>query len=351
LGVLRATLGGEALIVGTRAVEKDEGGGVEILAFPELGTKGEHREPTLQTPLEVWASSTDSDRAFFEDPNDAARTTGGNEERARNRWLLPWLAPRLREKSQIIDVLTAQGLDSKIVTQVAGALRAAAPKGEESIYRELSSLIPSGGHIPDEADRVALVGPAGVGKSSSIIKLTIHEKQRLQRRVGWLSFDQRHITMGDPLALYATILGVRYETAASVKEARRAWQRLADCDLVLIDTPGVAPRNRAGLKDLQTLLEKPGDLRKILLIPGSTNMSEMTDWVLNYQQLGVSSLFFTKLDECRYFGPLINAAIRFRCPVSYVTLGQNLTGDIEIAKGEVLASLLLASIHYSGHVL
>jgi flagellar biosynthesis protein FlhF len=245
----------------------------------------------------------------------------------------------------------AQGLDSKIVTQVAGALRAAAPEGEESIHRELSNLIPSGGHIPDEPDRVALVGPAGVGKSSSIIKLTIYEKQRLQRRIGWLSVDQRHITMGDPLALYATILGVRYETAASVKEARRAWQRLADCDLVLIDTPGVAPRNQVGLKDLQALLEKPSNLRKILLIPGSTSMSEMTDWVLSYQQLGISSLFFTKLDECRYFGPLINTAIRFRCPVSYVTLGQNLTGDIEIAKGEVLASLLLASIHYPGPVL
>lgn len=67
----------------------------------------------------------------------------------------------------------------------------------------------------------------------------------------------------------------------------------------------------------------------------------MADWVQAYGRLAISSLFFTKLDECRHFGPLINTALGSGYPLSYITLGQNLAGDLEIAKPEVLTSLLL----------
>jgi flagellar biosynthesis protein FlhF len=78
-----------------------------------------------------------------------------------------------------------------------------------------------------------------------------------------------------------------------------------------------------------------------LLCNATTNHADMADWVQVYSRLGLSSLFFTKLDECRHFGPLINTAIGSGYPLSYITLGQNLAGDLEIAKPEVLTSLLL----------
>jgi flagellar biosynthesis protein FlhF len=78
-----------------------------------------------------------------------------------------------------------------------------------------------------------------------------------------------------------------------------------------------------------------------LLCSATTNHADMADWVQAYGRLAISSLFFTKLDECRHFGPLINNALGSGYPLSYITLGQNLADDLEITKPEVLASLLL----------
>jgi flagellar biosynthesis protein FlhF len=211
----------------------------------------------------------------------------------------------------------------------------------EKMYGALKSLIPSGGQIQDAVDYLALMGPAGVGKTTSLIKLTVFENQRLNRRVGWINADQRRLSGDDALALYANILGVRYETAENNKEVGRCLTRLSDCDLILVDTPGVSPRDEQGMNDLERLFRDMPNLRRALLCNATTNHADMADWVQAYGRLGISSIFFTKVDECRHFGPLINTAIGSGYPLSYITLGQNLAGDLEIAKPEVLTSLLL----------
>jgi flagellar biosynthesis GTPase FlhF len=89
------------------------------------------------------------------------------------------------------------------------------------------------------------------------------------------------------------------------------------------------------------LLQGLPGLRRALLLSASTNGTDMAAWVKKYQCLGFDSLFFTKLDECRHFGPLLNTALGAGYPLSYVTLGQNMAGDLEAARAEVLTSLLL----------
>jgi flagellar biosynthesis protein FlhF len=95
------------------------------------------------------------------------------------------------------------------------------------------------------------------------------------------------------------------------------------------------------MKDLARLLQGVPGRRRALLCNAATNSADLADWVRDYRRLGLNSLFFTKLDECRHFGPLINNALGSGYPLSYITLGQNLADDLEITKPEVLASLLL----------
>jgi len=275
----------------------------------------------------------------------ATPTPGGDvrEELAALRSMLSWLAPGLNHKNRILKSLVAQGLNPAIMARLDQAIHEAEGSDErEKTYHALIHLIPTGGQIPDEIDRLVLIGPTGVGKSSSIIKLTVFEGQRLQRRVGWLNLDHRRIASGDPLALYATILGARYETASDTKEARRAWERLADCDLILVDTPGIAPRDEKSMRELHRMLQCMPGVRRTLLLNASTNGADMIAWLKSYQRLEFSSLFFTKLDECRHFGPLINTALGSGYPLSYLAFGQNLVGDLEAAKGEVVTSLLIS---------
>jgi flagellar biosynthesis protein FlhF len=342
LRAVRGSLGPDALILETRPVADQNGGGIEILAFSEAAQKQANNPPSLiSSRSKAWISNQDCATIG---PTETSAATGAEvrEELAALRAMLSWLAPGVDHKNRILKSLVSQGLNPELVARLSEAIREADGAGErEKTFHALTRLVPTGGQIPDAVDRLALVGPTGVGKTSSVIKLTIFENQRLQRQIGWLNLDHRRISSGDPLALYASILGVRYETAANVKEAKRAWERLADCDLILVDTPAVMPDENAN-RDLGRLLQALPGLRRALLLSASTNGPDMAVWVKKYHCLGFDSLFFTKLDECRHFGPLLNTALGAGYPLSYVSLGQNMAGDLEAAKAEVLTSLLLS---------
>jgi flagellar biosynthesis protein FlhF len=342
LRAVRGSLGPDALILETRPVLEQNGGGIEILALSESPQDGSALRSSIRPtawPLERRATPVATEETW---PAPATASPAIHEELAALRSMLSWLAPDLNHKNRILKSLVAQGLSPEIMTRLSEAIHGAEGADErERTYQALTRLVPTGGQIPDAVDRLALVGPTGAGKTSSIIKLTVYETQRLQRRIGWLNLDHRRIAGGDPLALYASILGARYETAANTKEAKRAWQRLADCDLILVDTPGVTPRDEKGNRDLGRLLQALPGLRRALLLTASTNGADMAAWIKRYQCLGFDSLFFTKLDECRHFGPLLNTALGAGCPLSYITLGQNMAGDLETARAEVLTSLLL----------
>ena len=321
LRAVRNSLGPDALIIETKSIS--EGNGIEITALGEGHGADEPKEQALPAPS-------------ISSPIEEVR-----DEIAALRSMLSWLAPRI-QKNDVLKSLVGHGVSPQIMARISEAMQEGPGTNDrEKMYAALKRLIPSGGQIEDAVDRLALMGPTGVGKTTSLIKLTVFENQRLNRRIGWVNADQRRLSGDDVLALYASILGVRYETAENNKELKRSLDRLTDCDLILVDTPGVSPRDERGVKGLERLLHDIPDLRRALLCSATTNHADMEDWVKAYGRLGLGSLFFTKLDECRHFGPLINTALDSGYPLSYITLGQNLAGDLEIAKPEVLTSLLL----------
>jgi flagellar biosynthesis protein FlhF len=259
--------------------------------------------------------------------------------------LLGWLAPGISQANGVLTQLLKHGTAPEVVATVGDAMKAAPGVDDrQRLVHVLGALIPTGGHICAAGDRLALLGPSGVGKSSAIIKLTLFETQRRQCQVGWVSTDQRRLTTGDPLAVYAGILGVRYETAESRQDLKHALDALRDCDLVLVDTAGANPRDDKGMKALAKLLHGFPDLRRTLLLSAATNGADMADWLAIYRKAGLHALMFTKLDECRFFGSALGAALTSGLPLSYFSRGDNFTGDIEIAEAEVFASLALRGV-------
>lgn len=327
LRAVRSALGTDALIMETKNLAQDEGGGVEITAVAE-GVAARENFPPPAAP----------DTSPGRHPIDDLR-----EELAALKSMLGWLAPGLAHKDKIVQLLVKHGVAPEIIARLGeAAQRAGAGDDRERWYRAIAAAIPAGGAIGDGAERVALLGPAGVGKTASLIKLTIFETQRRGGSVGWINMDPRGLAAGDPLAVYSGILGARYEKASHRKDLQRALERLRDCDLVLIDTPGVNPRNNGAIKEIARLFQSAPDVRRLLLLNAATNGADLSEWVASFAQVGLHGLFPTKLDESRYFGALVNTIIAAALPVAYLSLGQNFAGDLEIARPEVFSSLLLS---------
>jgi flagellar biosynthesis GTPase FlhF len=328
LRAVRESLGPDALILGTKAAPDGKNGGVEITALVET--------PEVETAVVVAPISAPP-------PVNSAPLEEVRDEIAALRSMLTWLAPNLDQKHKILASLIGQGLSPEVTARISTLMEESdGADDREKLYGALNRLIPSGGQIQDAVDRLALIGPTGVGKTMNMIKLTVLENQRLKRRIGWINADYRCLTGGEPLALYASILGVRYEVAENGEDLRSALERLNDCDLILIDTAGTNPRDQQAMGSLAELLKDLTDVRRALLCTAAANSEDMGDWVRAYECMSLNSLFFTKVDECRHFGPLINTAIGAGYPLSYISLGQEIAGDLEIAKPEVITSLLMS---------
>jgi flagellar biosynthesis protein FlhF len=333
LRAVRSALGADALIMETKNLPNNLGGGVEIVAAATDATAVDDEVETMPDAMPVEPQSHPQSHH----PIDALR-----EELSALKSMLGWLAPGLAHQDKIVNALIKHGVAPEIIAKLSDqAQRATQGDQRTRWFQAIASLVAVGGAIRASKDRLVLLGPAGVGKTASLIKLTVHETQRRACHVGWINMDQRGLAAADPLAVYSGILGARYEKAADRKELREALDRLADCDLILIDTPGVNPRDSQAVKALAKCFHGIPDLRRALLLSAATNGKDLSEWAAIFRQAGAQALFFTKLDECRYFGALLNTILAAALPVSYMTLGQNLAGDLEIAKPEIFSSLLL----------
>lgn len=331
LRAVRGCLGADAMISETRNVPKDQGGGVEITALADrpVDLVDNVAEPEVAAPLQSPAS-----------PMAELR-----QELAGLKSMLSWLAPGLNHQDQIVGTLLAHGLGMELIgklTETMQQIGGGDPR--ERWYRAIAQLIATGGDVRAKHDRLALVGPTGAGKTSGLIKLTVAELQRQARPIGWIGMDQRSLAGADPLAAYAAILGVRYQRAEGRKALKEALDRLNDCALVLIDTPGVNPRDPVSVKQLANMFHGLAEVRRTLVFSAVTHDRDLVDWTARFRPFGAQSLFFTKLDECRYFGPVMSAALSAGLPVSYLSLGQSLSGDLVVARPEVFASLLLTGV-------
>ncbi len=331
LRAVRSSLGADALISETKNLAKDLGGGVEItaLAAGEVDEEGDSAVVTsaVKTPRH---------------PFDELR-----EELALLKTMLGWLAPGLSQQHKIIESLVTHGVTPENISKLLGAMESA-PAGSdtERWQHAMMKLLPPAAPLRADHERLALVGPSGVGKTATLIKLTVCESQRRDCRIGWVSMDEGPLSADPTLDTYAGILGVRLERAASRGELKIALGRLADCDLVLIDTPATNPRHRESIVRLAKSFHGLGNMRCVLLLSAVTNSADLVDWVDCYRPLGLDSLLFTKLDECRYLGPLLNTVLSAALPLSFITFGQSLAEDLAPAQPELFATLLLTGVEH-----
>ena len=200
------------------------------------------------------------------------------------------------------------------------------------------------GPIVTEAGKcrvVALVGPTGVGKTTTIAKLAANYRLREKRRVGLLTVDTYRVAAVEQLRTYADIIDLPMEVVATPREMREAVARMSHLDLVLMDTAGRSPRDEVKIQELKSMLSEAEPDEVHLVLSSTAGAKSLISTAEKFDDVGTTSLLLTKLDEAHSLGHLVSLVRECRLPVSYLTDGQNVPDDIQVAQRGAMAEKLL----------
>ena len=215
----------------------------------------------------------------------------------------------------------------------------------EKLVEQVERMIPATGGLKKSATKpgphvVALIGPTGVGKTTTLAKLAANLKLRENRRVGLITLDTYRIAAIDQLRRYAELLGSPLKIANSVEDVTGALASMRDCEFVLVDTAGRSPTDTLKLNELRGMLEAAAPDEVHLVLSSTASQACIEFAIERFSQVRVDKIIFTKLDEAVHVGMVLNVVRKVNKALSYVTTGQNVPDDIEIGRGSRLAQMI-----------
>jgi|KBSSwiStaDraftv2_1062776.scaffolds.fasta_scaffold205072_2 flagellar biosynthesis protein FlhF len=258
--------------------------------------------------------------------------------------------------SQMYLRLIEQEVSAEIADELVARVRdelSAAELGDgvivrQTLMRHLSELIPAETDTPKPTRgrdgrplTIALVGPTGVGKTTTVAKLAASYKLRHGRKVGLVTTDTYRIAAVDQLRTYAEIIGLPLKVAMSPTEMGSVCESLIDCDVILIDTAGRSQRDAGRLDELRQFVAAAKPHQTHLVLSSAASQSVLLEAAQRFSQVTPDRVIFTKLDEAVNFGVLVSVARKVSLKLSYVTTGQEVPDHIEAGRPDRIARLLI----------
>ncbi len=252
------------------------------------------------------------------------------------------------ENAEIEEKLRASEVDEKYIRKLLADYSIMKSKDKNnrkfSFTKWLASRIECAGDNGGDAfggKKVMLIGPTGVGKTTTIAKLAAIKKLWYVQNILLMTCDNFRIGAIEQLKTFARILGIPFEAIFDNVSIQDAMARHDDTDIILLDTAGRSQLDKAGMDMYVGIYNdfKPDAVH--LVLAANMKYKDMLDVVEHMPDIPVSHILFTKLDETMTYGAIYNIQQIVGCPISFLTVGQNVPKDIETAEGLRVANFLM----------
>ncbi len=362
LSAVKATLGPNALIEGTRHVSNGRAGGlsqayVEVSAAPQQGLRWPFASREARAPELPLRERPQAPRAEGQAP--AARPKarqasvlgmdGGDVERELNslRAMLEELNQSRAPKERAMTLLHAAGIEGTLARELANGAAKSARKGKPALVAflraKLAERVSVSGGLMRGSGRtmIACMGPTGAGKTTTLAKLAARARLDLGRTVGVISLDTFRVGAVEQWQRYAALMGIPFQVANDRGSFRRALAEIPS-DLILVDTAGRSTLGSSWLlPDCFSAAPEQIVKHALLVLPAWLRASDVARLGELYEVPAPTEVVITKLDETVEVGGVMHAALPKRVPIAYLCAGPRVPEDIQEASVEAVVDAVL----------
>lgn len=249
------------------------------------------------------------------------------------------------EKEDVIsEILEELDIDKVFIPKILEKLEGI--KNEERI-KKLKEIIISEIDLSTEdiKGNIVLVGPTGVGKTTTIAKLAGKLSLKDNKKVGLITVDTYRIGAVEQLRTYAEIMNIPFKVVINTKGMEEAIEEMKDLDVVLIDSTGRSSKNAMQISELRALIDKTNADNINLVISATTKNKDIKAIVDGYNTLSYDKIIVTKLDETSSYGSIYNISKRANKPIRFLTVGQNVPDDIKDVSKDSLEKIVFREVN------
>ncbi|MDG4813099.1 flagellar biosynthesis protein FlhF [Hydrogenovibrio sp. 3SP14C1] len=354
--LVRDELGDDAVIMSTRKTDD----GVEVVAAIDPEAQQFKEEVPAQGRVSYQSPESDMQYSAASMQNNSEIAKMSDELKAVKQLLenqlsgLAWNQSETQDPNKIhlIKRLVKLGIGWDLAQRLVSEVNANNDQAWSEILGSIEAMVPvDEKDIIESGGIVALVGPTGVGKTTTIAKMASRFVMRnSSNQIALVTTDCYKIGAQAQLKTFADMMGVPVHVVNSEGEMYSLLSSLATKKLILIDTAGISQKDI--LLTQQLTKQKPGlnHIRNYLVMSAATQLSVMKDIVKSFDQVGLKGCILTKVDEALQLGNILTVLIENHLSLSYLSGGQRVPEDLEPVKARDLLDKAMVLGHQNQHL-